>query len=116
MGNCTTKATKGGNLRSVLIIVKILGKGGHRELGFSIPRAKLMAQQAIMLNRVEEELPSVSDVAKADNIELQDIMENPVRSTEDLITWLDDSPGDSLEYLCRELLGLDKELRRIRVQ
>ena len=30
-----------------------------------------MAQQNIMLNRVEEQLSSMSDVAKADNIELQ---------------------------------------------
>ena len=36
-----------------------------------------------MLNRVEEELPSVSDIAKADAIELQEIMENAMKSTED---------------------------------
>ena len=45
-----------------------------------------MAQQAIMLNRVKEELLSASDVAKVDNIELQEIMENAARSTEDFIT------------------------------
>ena len=38
-----------------------------------------------MLNRVEEELPSVSDVAKVDDIELQEIMENAARSTENVI-------------------------------
>ena len=38
-----------------------------------------------MLNRVEEELPSVSDVAKADVIEFQVITENTTKSTEDLI-------------------------------
>ena len=32
-----------------------------------------------MLNRVEEELPSTSDVAKADDIELQEIMENTAK-------------------------------------
>ena len=38
-----------------------------------------------MLNRVEEELPSVSDVANPDNIELQEIMENAVKSREDTL-------------------------------
>ena len=32
-----------------------------------------------MLSRVEEELPSASDVAKADDIELQEIMENTAK-------------------------------------
>ena len=35
-----------------------------------------MAKQAIMLNKVEEKLPFASDVAKADNIDLQETMEN----------------------------------------
>ena len=32
-----------------------------------MPVGKVTAQEAVMLNRVEEELPSVSDVAKADD-------------------------------------------------
>ena len=44
-----------------------------------------MARQAVMLNKVEEELPSVSDVAKADDIELQEITGNAARSMENLI-------------------------------
>ena len=67
-----------------------MGKEGLCELGFDLPRGKLMAQQAVMLNRMEEELSSASDVAKADDIELQEITENALRSTEDLITQLDD--------------------------
>ena len=46
-------------------------------------------------------------------------MENAAGSTEDLIAQLDDqrhSPGDSLEYPLHELLGLDKEVRSIRVE
>ena len=69
-----------------------------------------------MLKRVEEEVPSVSDVAKADDIELQEIRENAAKSTEDLIAQLDNpthSPGDSLEHPLHEHLGLDKELRNI---
>ena len=63
-----------------------------------------------MLNRVEEELPSVSDVAKADDIELQEITENTMKSTEDLITQFE---GQEMLPM-RELLGLDKQLRSIR--
>ena len=37
--------TRGGKLRSVLIIVRILGKGGLCKLGFNISWGKLMAQQ-----------------------------------------------------------------------
>ena len=44
---------------------------------------------------MEEELPSASDVAKADNIELQEITENAVRSTENLIAQLDDQKSVS---------------------
>ena len=60
---------------------------------------------------MEEQLPSTSDIVKVGNIELQEIMENAVRSTEDLITLFDDPP---LEYTLHELVGLDKELRSIR--
>ena len=60
---------------------------------------------------MEEELPSASDIGKADNIELQEIMENTARSMEDLITQLDDPLGDSFEHPLHELLGLDKALK-----
>ena len=57
-----------------------MGDGGLRDLDFNIPRGKV----AIMLNLVEEELPSASDIAKADDMELQEIAENASRSIEDL--------------------------------
>ena len=71
----------GGKLRMVKEIKKMLGKERLHALGFDIPKGKVTAQEAVMLNRVEEKLPSVSDVAKADDIELQEI----VKSTEALI-------------------------------
>ena len=57
--------------------MEILGKNTLYlgDLGFDIPKGKLTARQATLLNRVEEELPSESDVAKADDIELQEITE-----------------------------------------
>ena len=65
-----------------------------------------------MLNRVEEEMPSMSDVAKADDIEFQEITENVAKSTENLIEQLDGESSKDLPM--HELLGLDKQLRNIR--
>ena len=65
--------TTKGMLKSVGMLVDILGKGGFRNLGFDIPRGKVTARQAVMLNKVAEELPSESDITKVDDIELQEI-------------------------------------------
>ena len=65
--------TTEGKLKSVGMLADILGKNRLRRLGFNIPVGKLTAQQAIMLNKSAEELPSVSDITKADDIELQEI-------------------------------------------
>ena len=81
-------------------------------MGFDIPSGKVTARQAVMLNKAEEEMPSMSDIANADEIELQEIMENVARSMENLTVQLE---GESSEDLpMRELLGLDKQLRSIR--
>ena len=57
-------------------------------------------------------MPSTSDIANADDIELQEIAENVVRNMENLIVQLE---GESSEDLpMHELLGLDKQLRSIR--
>ena len=100
-----------GKLRLVCFIVEILDIEGLRNLGFDIPRGKITVRQAVMLNRVAEELPSITDVAKADDIELQEIMENVARSTGNLIEQLEGEFSDDL--LMRELLGLDKQLGSI---
>ena len=103
---------KRGKLRKVGVIAKILDKEGLLNLGFNIPvEGKVTAQQVIMLNRKEEEMPSISDVAKANDIKLQNILENAVKSTENLIEQLD---GESPEDLpMRKFLSLDKQLRSI---
>ena len=67
--------TMKGVLKSVGMLVDILGKGGLRNLGFDIPRGKVTARQAVMLNKAAEELPSESDITKADDIELKEIAE-----------------------------------------
>ena len=53
----------------------ILGKNRLHRLGFNIPVGRITAQQAVMLNKAAEELPSESDITKADDIELQEIAE-----------------------------------------
>ena len=60
----------------------------------------------------QAQLPSIHEIAGADEIELEEIAE----STEDLIFQINSqSQTDELfEHPLRELLGLDKQLRSIR--
>ena len=67
--------TTKGVLKLVGLLVDILGEGGLRNLGFDIPRGKVTARQAVMLNKAAEELISESDITKADDIELQEIVD-----------------------------------------
>ena len=75
--------TTEGKLKLVGMIADILGKNRLHNLGFDIPKGKLTARQAVMLHRVKEELPSTSDIAKVDDIELQEIMENASKMKND---------------------------------
>ena len=65
--------TTEGKLKSAGMLADILGKNRLCRLGFNIPVGNLTAQQAVMLNKAAEELPSESDITKADDIELQEI-------------------------------------------
>ena len=110
-------STTKGVLKLVGMLADILGKGGLCNLGFGIPKWKVTAQQAVMLNKAAEELPSESDITRADDIELQEIAEKTTKSTEDLISHLNDqqSQTDELfEQPLQELLGLDTQVRTIR--
>ena len=82
--------TTEGKLKLVGMIADILGKNRLRRLGFNIPVGKITAQQEVMLNKAAEELPSESDITRADDIELQEIAEKAMKSTEDLISHLND--------------------------
>ena len=83
-------------------------------MGFSIPVGnktndliKLTARQAVMLNKAAEELPSESDITKADDTELQEIVEK----ASGIISQIKDVQTDTediFEHPLRELLGLDK--------
>ena len=90
-----------------------MDKEGLRDLDFNVPKGKVTARQAAMLNEVEEEIPSASDVDQAGDIELQEI----VKSTEDSIFKIKDIQTDTddlFKHPLQELLGLDKQLRSIR--
>ena len=103
--------TTEGKLKSDGMLVDILGKNRHR-LGFNIPVGKVTAQQAVMLHKAAEELPSESDITGADDIELQEIAEK----ASDIISQIKDVQTDTedlFEHPLRELLGLDKQLRTI---
>ena len=66
-----------------------------------------------MLNIVEEELPSVSDVDKAGDIELHMIAKGTEILTSQMSQTDDFFEGEEMLPM-RELLGLDKQLRSIR--
>ena len=105
--------TSKGVLKSVGMLVDILGKGGLCNLGFDIPRGKVTARQAVMLNKAAEELPSESDITRADDIELQEIVEKASH----IISQIKDVQTDTedlFKHPLQERLGLDKQLRSIR--
>ena len=95
------------------MLAGILGKNRLRRLGFNIPVGKLTAQQAVMLNKAAEELPSESDITKVDDIELREIVEKALG----IISQIKDVQTDTedlFEHLLHELVGLDKQLISIR--
>ena len=105
--------TTEGKLKSVGMMADILGKNRPRRMGFNIHVGKLTARQAVMLNKAAEELPSESDITKADDTELQEIIEK----ASDIISQIKDVQTDTedlFEHPLRELLGLDKQLKSIR--
>ena len=100
-------------LKSVGMLADILGKNRLCRLGFNIPVGKITAQQAVMLNKAAEKLPSESDITGVDEIELQEIAEKAwgiISQIKDVQT----DKEDLFKNPSRELLGLDQQLRSIR--
>ena len=102
-----------GKLKSVGMFADILGKNRLRRLDFNIPVGCITARQAVMLNEAAEELPSEPDITKADDIELQEIVEKATGIISEIKDVQTDTE-DLFEHPLRELLGLDKQLRTIR--
>ena len=103
---------RNGELKTIGIIADTLGIGGLREMGYNISKTNLKPWFVLDLMEKQAELPSSSEIASADEIELEEI----VKSTEDLIFQINSqSQTDELfEHPLHELLGLDKQLRSIR--
>ena len=80
-------------------------------MGYNITKTNLKPRFVLDLMEKQAELPSSSEIAGADEIELEEI----AKSTENLIFQINDqSQTDELfEHPLRELLGLDKQLRII---
>ena len=81
--------TKDGKLKTFSRLKSIIGKNRLHNLSFNIPMGKPTPRQAVMLNKAKEKLPSTSDIANVDYIELQQIMENASRSMENLVQQLE---------------------------
>ena len=81
-------------------------------MGYNITKTNLKPRFLLDLLEKQAELPSSSEIAKADTIELEEI----AKSTEHLISQINDQTqtDDLFDYPLRELLGLDKQLRSIR--
>ena len=82
-------------------------------MGYNIAKTNLKPRFVLDLLEKQAELPSSSEIAKVDDIELEEIAEK----ASDIISQIKDVQTDTddlVEHPLRELLGLDKQLRSIR--
>ena len=104
---------RNGELKTIGVIADTLGIRGLREMGFNIAKTNLKPRFVLDLLEKQAKLPSSSEIAKADDIELEEIAEKAL----DIISQIKDVQTDTddlFEHPLRELLGLDKQLRSIR--
>ena len=104
---------RNGKLKTIGVIEDTLGIRGLREMGYNINKTNLKPRFVLRLLEKQAELPSSSEIAKADDIELEEIAEK----ASDIISQIKDVQTDTddlFEHPLRELLGLDKQLRSIR--
>ena len=104
---------KNGELKTIGIRTDTLGIRGLREMGYNIAKTNLKPRFVLDLLEKQAKLPSSSEIAKADHIKLEAIAEK----ASDIISQIKDVQTDTddlFEHPLQELLGLDKQLRRIR--
>ena len=99
---------RNGELKLISVIADTLGIRGLREMDYNISKTNLKPRFVLDLL---EKMPSASDIAKADDIELEEI----AKSTEDLIYMINNQSqtDGSFKYPLCDLLGLEKQLRSI---
>ena len=64
---------RNGELKTIGIIVDILGIRGLREMGYNITKTNLKPRFFLDFLEKQSELPSSSEIAKADDTELEEI-------------------------------------------
>ena len=104
---------RNGELKTIGVITDTLGIRGLREMGYNITKTNLKPRFVLNLLEKQAELPSSSEIAKADDIELEEIAEK----ASDVISQIKNVQTDTddlFEHPLRERLGLDKQLRSIR--
>ena len=103
---------RNGELKMVGVIADTLGIRGLQEMGYNVIITNLKPRFVLDFLEKQAELPSTSEIAKADTIELEEI----AKSTEDLIFQINNqSQTDNLfEYPLHKLFCLDAQLRSIR--
>ena len=105
--------TKRGELKTVKELVKILGVKGLCDLGYNVSEGQ-SARDFVKNKKAKEKLPSVSDITKADDIELIELSRESSRISEDLIMDIKDTQTQTDDSLpMQERLGLDAQLRSI---
>ena len=77
---------RNGELKTIGVIADTLGIRGLQEMGYNITKTNLKPRFVLDLLEKQAELPSSSEIAGADTIELEEI----VKSVEDLISHLND--------------------------
>ena len=77
---------RNGELKMIGVIADTLGIRGLRGMGFDILNTNLKPRHVLDLQEKRVDLPSASDITKADDIELQEITQKATKSIEDLIS------------------------------
>ena len=85
-----------GELKTIGVVVDTLGIRGLREMGYNITKTNLKPRFVLDLLEKQAKLPSSSEIANTDEIELEEI----AKSTEDLIYQINEQTqtDDLLEY------------------
>ena len=111
---------RNGELKTIGIIADTLGIRGLREMDYNITKTDLKPRFVLDLLEKQTELPSSSEINRANDIELQELTERPITVIKDFLQEISSDRGtqtgkdDPEAPTMRELMGLDKELRSIR--
>ena len=103
---------RNGELKTIGVIADTLGIRRLQEMGYNITKTNLKPRFVLDLMEKQAKLPSSSEMAGANEMELEEIAEK----ASDIISQIKDVQTDTdelFEHPLRELLGLDKQLRSI---